>query len=120
MTNKDGDQYFQLSEVKKMIEQSLMESRKEREFQVAEMTEKTDLECKEMCAVERQHGSVRSTVSLALRSVVGNGLDDGVVAGHIQKDVIRAVVYLAMKIDVADALVKNDDLMTPITTFVLK
>lgn len=44
--------------MKTMIDQSLAESKKKKDSQVAEMAAKTVMEVKEMCAVELQDGSV--------------------------------------------------------------
>lgn len=56
----------------------------------------------------------------AIWLVVGDVPDKRVVTGHMQKAVIRTVVYLGMTKAIASALLENDDLMTPIATFVSK
>lgn len=68
--NNDVDRWVQLSEVKTMIDEALMKSERRRDSQIAEMSEKTIIGAMEMCAVEVQHGTVLSTVSLAILSVV--------------------------------------------------
>lgn len=49
-----------------------------------------------MCADEGQYEAVRSTLLSAIRLVVGDVLDIVVVAGHMQKVAIRAVVHTSM------------------------
>lgn len=95
-----------------------MESEKKRNSQVEEKAEKIFIDASEMCAVEGQHGPVQSFVSLANRSVVGDVLDEGVVAAHMQKATMRAVVHPPMIKAVSEALLKNGALMAPIVTFV--
>lgn len=95
-----------------------MESKKKRDSQVAKIAEKADIDSMEKCAVEAQNTLVRSTESLAIRSVAGNILEKGVVAGHMQRAAMRAVVHPSMFKAVSNALFKKDKLMAPIATFV--
>lgn len=57
-----------------------------------------------MCAVEAQNVPLRSIVPLANRSVNENILDVEVIADHIQRDAMRAVVHFAMIETVSYAL----------------
>lgn len=50
--------------------------------------------------------------------MVGDVLDEGIVAGHMQKAEMRAIVHPSMIKAVCNALPKNDALMAPIATFV--
>lgn len=50
--------------------------------------------------------------------MVGDALDDGVVAGHKQKAAMRAVAHPSMVKAVTDASLKGDGFIVPITTFV--
>lgn len=74
---QEANHYVLLSEVKTMTDQSLLGSKKERDSQVAEATEKTLIDAIEMCAVEAQDIPVPSTVSLAIQAVIENILDEG-------------------------------------------
>lgn len=66
-----------------MIDKSLLDPEKRPDSQVAEMAEMTVIDAMKICAVELQHGAVRSTVSMAICSVRGDALDEGSGAGHM-------------------------------------
>lgn len=84
---------------------------KRRDSHVAGIAGKTVIDAIEMCVVEGQLGSVRYTVSLAIISGVGDVHSEGVVAGHMQKVAMRAIVHPCTINFVAYAVLKNDDLM---------
>lgn len=71
-----------------------------------------------MCAVEAQKRSVRSTVSLAFRTVSEDALDEEVVADYLKKASIETVAHLSIIKAVSNALLMNDDLFGLIATFV--
>lgn len=114
---KDGDRWDQLSEVKSMIDEALIESDKSRDSQVAKMTENMSIDAMKLFSVEVQHGTVQSIVSLAIYSVAGNLLHKKLAADHMQKTATKAVVHLSMIRAVADALLKKDNLLASISTF---
>lgn len=117
VARKNGDRSVQPSEMKTMFDQTFMKPENRRDSQEAKMTEKLVINAMKMFAVEGQDGTVRCTVSLAIRSVGGDDLDEGVVASHMQRAAMRADVYSIKTNAVANALQKNDDLMGPISTF---
>lgn len=97
-----------------MIYQAVIESEKKRDYHKAEMAEKTVIGTMELCAVEGQRELVRSAVALDILSVAGDVLDEGVVAGHMEKAAMRAVVNPSMIKAVSDALLNNEDIMAPV------
>lgn len=101
-----------------MIKQALTEQANRRDSEAVEMAEKTDIDVMEMYAVEGQHEMVQSTVSLVTVLVVRDVLDERLVARHMSKIVMRAVAHLTMINSVANAFLRDDDLMTLIATFV--
>lgn len=113
------DRYIRLLEVMTMIDLALMKFEKKRNSQVSEMAKETVIGARGMCAVEAQDSPVRSTVSLAIQSVIGNIPGKEVVAGRLQRTAMRAVVHPSVVKAVFDALLKSDVLMAPITTFEL-
>lgn len=60
------------------------------------MAKKTVLHAIKMCAVEAQDRPLRSLVSLAMRSAIGNILDERFVAGHMQRAAMRADLRSSM------------------------
>lgn len=92
-----------------MVDKAVMESEKRRDSQLAKMAEKIVIDAMEMYAVEGQHETVQSPVSLVIQSVVGVVLDNEVVAGHMHRAAMRAAAHPA-KINAA----ANDFLRTMI------
>lgn len=84
------------------------------------MAGKVAIDNMRVCAMEEQDVPVRSAVSLAIRSVAGNILDEGVVACHMQRARMRAVVCTSTIKAFSVALLKNDNLMAPVATFLSK
>lgn len=72
-----------------------------------------------VCSSEKQWNSPILTL-LGFQSVTGDVCNEKVVASHVQKDAMRAVGNFLMNKAVADALLKNNDLLGPIATFVPK
>lgn len=101
-----------------MIEQALKVSEKKRDSRVAEMAKTMIIDALDMCAVEGQDGAVRSVASLTIRPFIEDVLDEGVVAAQIQNVAMRAVVHLVMIQAATDALLKEDQMLGPIATFV--
>lgn len=83
------------------------------------MGEKKVIDAMEICALNTQHGHLRSTVALPIGSVIGVVLDEEVVAGYLQETVMRAVVHISMIKAVSNIFLKNDGLMSSIAKFVL-
>lgn len=79
-----------------MIDQSLEESEKKRDSQVADLAERTVIDALEICAVEREHGAGQSVAFLAIWSIISNVLDQEIVTGQKQNADIKAVVHLMM------------------------
>lgn len=100
------------------MNQAFVESKKKSDAQVAEMAKQTVSGAIEMCAAEAQDATAQSTVSLAIRSVIENILDEEVHARHTQRAAMREVVRPSMIGAVSDALLKHDNLMAAITTIV--
>lgn len=72
-----------------------------------------------ICVMEIQCGPVRSTVSFAIRWVIRAILNKGLVAGHLQRTRMIAVVHLLIIKAVYNALMKNDKISALIAAFVL-
>lgn len=117
VANKKAVLWVQLSEIKTMFNKAAIKLERKRDFQVAGMAEKTVIDAVDMYAIEGQYGHVRSAVPSAIPSVVGDVLDERVVAEHTQKSATRAVVHPSIIKAVFDTLLKKDD-MAPIATFV--
>lgn len=100
-----------------MFNQVLIKSNKKKDFRVARMAGKTVIDVTKACAVKEPYDSVQSTVSLVVRSVIRNMLDERVVACYTQKTTMRAVVHLSMVRAIFDVLLENDTLMAPIAMF---
>lgn len=101
-----------------MIYKALLESKKKRDFQNAEVAETTVLGAMKMCVVETQDRPPLSTVSLGIRFVTVIILGGGVVTSNTQRAAMRAVVRPSMIKSASNVLLKNDNLMTLIANFV--
>lgn len=79
-----------------MIDQALLEFEIKSDSKVTDKAEKTVIDAVKMCAMEAHNGPVRTTLSLAIRSVIENILNEGVVADLMQRAAMRAVSNLTM------------------------
>lgn len=95
-----------------------MKSGRRREFQVAECAEKTVIGAFKTCAVDGQQRTIRFIVLLAILSVFGYFLDKIMIVGYMQRNAMKAFLHPVMIKSFADAFLKNNELIAPITTFV--
>lgn len=118
VANKGSIRCVQLSEIKTKTDQAFIESERRNDFQVSKMAEKGNIDAIEMNALEGLHETVRSTQSLHICSVVGEVYNERVMADHIHKAAANTVVHLDTINFVPDALLKNDEFIAQIATFV--
>lgn len=104
-------------EVRTMIEQVVLDSKKKGDSQIIEIAASTVIDAMKILAVETQDGPVRSTVMLAIRLVIRIKLDEEVIAGHIQEAALRGSLHHSINRAVSDALMEIEDLIAPFATF---
>lgn len=101
-----------------MIDQALKESEINIYSWGAKMAWKTIIDALEMCAVKEKNRSVRSVPLLAITSIIGDVFEEDIVAEQQRKAAMKAVIHPVMIEAVTDALLKEDQLMCLIATFV--
>lgn len=85
---------------------------------MAEIAKKTIVDTSKLNAIEVLYGADRSVASLVAELAMGEFLDNAVVIGQMPKDAGRVVLRPVTIQAVIDTLLKEDQLISPVATFV--
>lgn len=92
--------------MKTIIDPALIKTEMENDSHVVETVKKTMINAMRMCVVEAKDGLIWSATMLTIRSVIENVLDEELVAGKVQRVVVKLFVPLSVVEAVSDALLR--------------